>query len=50
MSLEQRELRLGFIALNDCAPLAVAKEKGFFEDEGLAVSLSREASWANIRD
>lgn len=50
MSLEQRELRLGFIALSDCAPLVVAQEKGFFEDEGLAVSLSREASWANIRD
>ncbi|HEY9218197.1 MAG TPA: CmpA/NrtA family ABC transporter substrate-binding protein, partial [Phenylobacterium sp.] len=50
MSLEQRELRLGFIALNDCAPLVVAKEKGFFEEQGLAVSLSREASWANIRD
>lgn len=43
-------LRLGFIALNDCAPLAVAKEKGFFEREGLAVDLSREVSWANIRD
>lgn len=43
-------LRLGFIALNDCAPLAVAKEKGFFDREGLAVDLSREVSWANIRD
>lgn len=50
MSLEHRELRLGFIALNDCAPLVVAKEKGFFETEGLAVALSKEASWANIRD
>lgn len=50
MSLEQRELRLGFIALNDCAPLAAACENGFFEAEGLAVTLSREASWANIRD
>jgi nitrate/nitrite transport system substrate-binding protein len=50
MSLERRELRLGFIALNDCAPLVVAKEKGFFEDQRLAVDLSREVSWANIRD
>ena len=31
MSLEQTDLRLGFIALNDCAPLVVAREKGFFE-------------------
>lgn len=44
------ELRLGFIALNDCAPLVVAREKGFFESEGLSVTLSREASWANVRD
>ncbi len=50
MSLERTNLRLGFIALNDCAPLVVAREKGFFENEGLSVDLSREASWANIRD
>jgi two-component system, oxyanion-binding sensor len=50
MSLERTDLRLGFIALNDCAPLVVAREKGFFEQQGLSVDLSREASWANIRD
>jgi nitrate/nitrite transport system substrate-binding protein len=50
MTLERTALRLGFIALSDCAPLVVAKEKGFFEAEGLEVDLSREASWANIRD
>jgi ABC-type nitrate/sulfonate/bicarbonate transport system substrate-binding protein len=48
--LETRRLRLGFIPLNDCAPLAVAAERGLFAAEGLEVSLSREASWANIRD
>lgn len=48
--LETTTLRLGFIALSDCAPLIVAAEKGLFEAEGLSVSLSREASWANIRD
>jgi len=50
MTLERNSLRLGFIALNDCAPLVVAREKGFFEEEGLSVDLSREASWANVRD
>jgi nitrate/nitrite transport system substrate-binding protein len=50
MTLERSTLRLGFIALSDCAPLVVAKEKGFFETEGLDVELSREVSWANIRD
>jgi ABC-type nitrate/sulfonate/bicarbonate transport system substrate-binding protein len=43
-------LRLGFIPLADCAPLAVADAFGLFEAEGLAVSLVREASWATIRD
>ena len=47
---EQTRLKLGFIALTDCAPLIVAKEQGLFEAEGLDVTLSREASWANIRD
>lgn len=50
MSLEKPDVRLGFIPLNDCAPLVVAHEKGFFAAEGLNVELSREASWANIRD
>ena len=36
--------------MNDAAPLVVASERGFFKDEGLRVHLSREASWANIRD
>ncbi len=48
--LEKSELRLGFIPLNDCAPLVAAAEKGFFAAEGLDVTLSREASWANVRD
>jgi ABC-type nitrate/sulfonate/bicarbonate transport system substrate-binding protein len=43
-------LTLGFIPLTDCAPLVVALDQGFFADEGLEVSLSREASWASIRD
>jgi NitT/TauT family transport system ATP-binding protein/nitrate/nitrite transport system substrate-binding protein len=43
-------IRLGFIPLNDCAALAVAREKGFFVAEGLDVTLSREPSWSNIRD
>ena len=43
-------LRLGFIPLADCAPLAVADAMGFFQAEGLQVTLVREASWATIRD
>lgn len=48
--LEKRNLTLGFIPLTDCAPLVVAKEKGLFANQGLNVELSRESSWANIRD
>jgi len=44
------DLTLGFIPLTDCAPLVVAKARGFFAEEGLEVALSREASWATIRD
>ena len=32
--IEKDELTLGFIKLTDMAPLAIAGEKGFFEDEG----------------
>ena len=45
-----KALRLGFIPLSDCAVLAVAVEKGFFRRHGVDVTLSREVSWANIRD
>jgi nitrate/nitrite transport system substrate-binding protein len=47
---EKTDLKLGFIPLTDCCVLAVAKENGYFEKYGLNVTLSREASWANIRD
>lgn len=48
--LEKTDLKLGYIPLTDCAVLAVAREKGFFAKHGLNVALSREVSWANIRD
>ena len=41
---------LGFIPLTDCAVLAVARERGFAVQEGIDLHLSREVSWANIRD
>jgi NitT/TauT family transport system ATP-binding protein/nitrate/nitrite transport system substrate-binding protein len=43
-------LTLGFVPLNDAAPLVVALERGFFAAEGLEVALSREVSWATVRD
>lgn len=44
------EIRIGFMPLTDSAPLVVAKQFGFFEAQGLNVTLKREVSWANIRD
>lgn len=44
------EIRLGFVPLNDCAPLIVAHELGLFARHGLAVRLSRELGWGSIRN
>ena len=49
-SLEKSNLTVGFVPVNDCAPFAIAWEKGFFRKYGLNVTLSREASWGNSRD
>jgi nitrate/nitrite transport system substrate-binding protein len=49
-SLEKPVLKLGFIKLTDMAPLAIAKEKGFFADEGLTVSLEPQANWKVLVD
>jgi nitrate/nitrite transport system substrate-binding protein len=48
--LEKEDLKFGFIKLTDMAPLAVAYEKGFFEDEGLYVTLEAQANWKVLLD
>lgn len=45
-----RELRLGYIPLVDAAPLVVAAEFGFAEEEGLQFDLRRATSWSLLRD
>ncbi|APZ42882.1 CmpA/NrtA family ABC transporter substrate-binding protein [Acidihalobacter ferrooxydans] len=47
---EKEQLTFGFIKLTDMAPLAIAYEKGFFEDEGLYVSLQAQANWKVLLD
>ena len=49
-NLEKENLKFGFIKLTDMAPLAVAVEKGFFEDEGLYVQLEAQANWKVVMD
>jgi len=47
--LEKVNLAIGFVPLNDCAPLVVAQEKGLFQKHGLEqVTLVREPGWKTI--
>ncbi len=47
---ESPNVRFGIIALTDCSPIVIAHEKGFFKKHGIQSSVSKEASWAVIRD
>ena len=47
---EKEDLKFGFIKLTDMAPLAIAYEKGYFEDEGLYVQLEAQANWKVLLD
>ena len=50
LEIEKPQLTFGFIKLTDMAPLAIAKEKGFFEEEGLFVSVEAQSNWKNVLD
>ncbi len=43
-------LTAGFIPLVDAAPLIVARELGFAEEEGLDLRLEKAPSWSTLRD
>jgi nitrate/nitrite transport system substrate-binding protein len=47
---EKEELKFGFIKLTDCAALVIAKELGYFEEEGLFVTLEAQANWKILLD
>jgi nitrate/nitrite transport system substrate-binding protein len=49
-SPETPNMRFGMIALTDCAPIVMAHELGFFKKFGINSVVSKEASWAVIRD
>ena len=50
LEIEKPQLTFGFIKLTDMAPLAIAKELGYFEDEGLFVTLEAQSNWKNVLD
>ncbi|GIT99071.1 CmpA/NrtA family ABC transporter substrate-binding protein [Sulfurovum sp. TSL1] len=48
--VEKKKLKIGFIALTDCAPIVIAKEKGFFKKYGLDVHVAKEGGgWPGIQ-
>ena len=47
---EKDELKFGFIKLTDMAPIAIAYENGYFEDEGLYVTIEAQANWKVLLD
>ncbi len=47
---ETADLRFGIIALTDNAPIVMAHELGLFKKFGINSTISKEASWAVIRD
>src|SRR5678809_568871 len=49
-SPEVSAIRFGIIALTDCAPIVMAHELGYFKKFGIESVISKEASWAVIRD
>jgi nitrate/nitrite transport system substrate-binding protein len=49
-SPEVKTMRFGIIALTDCSPIVMAHELGHFKKFGIESVISKEASWAVIRD
>ena len=47
---ETPAIRFGIIALTDCSPIVIAHELGYFKKFGIESTVSKEASWAVIRD
>jgi nitrate/nitrite transport system substrate-binding protein len=46
----KNKIKIGFIPLTDCASVVMAHELGLYKKHGVDVEVSREASWATIRD
>ncbi|MBI2766159.1 MAG: ABC transporter substrate-binding protein [Chloroflexi bacterium] len=44
------KVKIGFIALTDCASVVMAQELGLFRQYGLNVELAKQANWAALRD
>jgi nitrate/nitrite transport system substrate-binding protein len=47
---ELEEVTIGFIPLTDCSSVVMAAVKGFDKKYGIKINVSKEASWAAVRD
>ncbi len=47
---EKEEVKIGFIPLTDCASVVMASVLGFDKKYGIKIVLSKESSWAGVRD
>lgn len=50
MNSTPKPIRIGFLPLTDAASLIIASERGFDRARGIRIELSRETSWAGLRD
>ncbi|MGO4907004.1 CmpA/NrtA family ABC transporter substrate-binding protein [Pseudorhodobacter sp. W20_MBD10_FR17] len=48
--MNRRLLNCGYVSLVDSAPLIIAQTLGFADEEGIALNLLRQPSWAALRD
>ena len=47
---EKEEVRIGFIPLTDCASVVMASVLGLDKKYGIKLVISKESSWASVRD
>ncbi|MFB9240831.1 ABC transporter substrate-binding protein [Massilia antarctica] len=47
---EKEDIKIGFIPLTDCASVVMASVLGFDKKYGIRIVLSKESSWASVRD
>jgi nitrate/nitrite transport system substrate-binding protein len=47
---EKKEVKIGFIPLTDCASVVMASVLKLDEKYGIKITLTKEASWASVRD
>lgn len=43
-------LNCGYVPLVDCAPLVIARELGFADEQGITLNLVQQPSWSALRD